>query len=134
MFAGGVVQCHNQIPFHPPGHPLMGAAILMQHHARQRRAFTSFARLALGLTFFNQSRLLQPTFDPGAASSCVSRFACQPVYASSNRIFVTTQSDSSATSSTTMKTGQLVCYKSGQFICSLRPCRNNLTREIVHVK
>src|SRR5918999_635578 len=57
-----------------------------------------------------------------AASSWVSRLACQPSYASSNRIFRVSCSHSVrlilSHLLTEYETGQITCYKSGHFICS----------------
>jgi hypothetical protein len=66
------------------------------------------------------------TTDNYAASSWVSRLACQLSYASSNLIVRISCSNSVRLMFshllTDYETGQITCYKPGQFICSLHSC------------
>ena len=59
--------------------------------------------------------------NPSAACSCVSRFACQSSYTSSKLTFRISCRNFARLKEVFiphLKTGQITCYKTGQFICS----------------
>jgi hypothetical protein len=115
-----VIHGHPEVP-ELPRHPLVATSILMQHQAGPRRACSTRAMLAFPGGFGRQPGFLQ----------WVSRLACQPLYASSNRIFRVSCSHSVRLMSshllTDYETGQITCYKPGQFICSLHSTSVPLT-------
>ena len=67
VLVGGIVHRHNQVPL-PSAHPLMRRAILVQHHAGQRRPLPTLPVLASTRRPRYQPRLLQPVLDPAIAA------------------------------------------------------------------
>src|SRR5713226_3823163 len=68
MLAGGIVHGDDEVP-HLARHPRVRTAILVQHHARPRRAFPTLAmRTALGRLRHQPGRL-ERLLDPGVAAS-----------------------------------------------------------------
>ncbi len=65
--ACSIIHGDDQIPLLPK-YPLVGATVLVDHHARQRRPFPSFPVGTALLGFRNQPCFLKTLFDPGVAA------------------------------------------------------------------
>src|SRR6056297_1380288 len=63
MLTGSIIHCHNKLP-HFARYPLMGTAVLMQHHAIDRSTLPALAMFALFGRLGNQAFCLQLVFNP----------------------------------------------------------------------
>jgi len=95
MLVGGIVHGYDPIPLHSR-YPVVGACVLVQHHARPGRAGAPLAVLASPRCLLHHTGLLQLVLDPGYPEQppeqpgrrLLSQAAClPPLYASSNLIF-----------------------------------------------